>query len=338
MSEPTERPALEVADVVRRHGEAFEEQYGVFLTAGQRRVLRDVVDCRTAALGGHVERCAGCAQEVIAYNSCRNRHCPKCQGAARARWLTAEAKHLLPVEYFHVVFTLPAELAALVQANPRRLYELLLKAARDTLLSVAADPQHLGAQPGILEVLHTWGQNLHFHPHVHTVVTGGGLSCDGNGQVDARPVWRVVPAGLFPAGADSEPGVSRQVFGGRSRVGRARLAGLAAGVGKPGGAAGLVEFLIRQGLGGVRQAAVWRTGAGLEVPGAVHASGGDQQPAFVEVGRGPRDVSGKGLRGRRPSQGADVDGGGVFASLRAARVAAWLREDSALWVAGQPCA
>jgi hypothetical protein len=197
MNKTSERPKLEVADVVRRYGEAFEEQYGVFLTSGQRRVLRDVVDCRTAVLGGHVERCTGCAQEVIAYNSCRNRHCPKCQGAARARWLSAEAKHLLPVEYFHVVFTLPAELAALVQANPRRLYELLLKAARDTLLSVAADPHHLGAQPGILQVLHTWGQNLHFHPHVHAVVTGGGLSCDGNGQVEARPVWRACRPGFF---------------------------------------------------------------------------------------------------------------------------------------------
>jgi len=111
--------------------------------------------------------------------------------------LTAEGQHLLPVEYFHVVFTLPAELATLVQANPGRLYPLLLKAARDTLLSVAADPQHLGAQPGILEVLHTWGQNLHFHPHVHAVVTGGGLSCDGNGQVEARPVWRGCRPGFF---------------------------------------------------------------------------------------------------------------------------------------------
>jgi hypothetical protein len=193
----SERPALEVADVVRQHGADFQEQYGEVLTSGQRRLLRDLVRCRTAALGGHVERCGDCGHEVPAYNSCRNRHCPKCQGAARARWLAAEAANLLPVEYFHVVFTLPAALAPVVQGNPRLLYGLLLKATRDTLLSVAADPHHLGAQPGILEVLHTWGQNLHFHPHVHAVVTGGGLACDAAGRVTSPPVWRSCRPGFF---------------------------------------------------------------------------------------------------------------------------------------------
>ena len=191
------RPLLEVADVVRAHGAEFLERHGDKLTSGQRRFLRDVVRCRTAALGGHVERCSDCGQESIAYNSCRNRHCPKCQGAARARWLAREETFLLPVEYHHVVFTLPAELASLVLANPRVGYTLLFQAARDTLLELAADPRHLGAQPGILMVLHTWGQNLHFHPHVHCVVTGGGLACDVRGRVSADSGWRACRPGFF---------------------------------------------------------------------------------------------------------------------------------------------
>jgi hypothetical protein len=193
----TERPALEVADVVGQHGADFLERHGSHLGSGQRRFLRDVARCRTAALGGHVERCRDCGQERVAYNSCRNRHCPKCQGAARARWLARETTFLLPVEYHHVVFTLPAELAGLMLANQRVLYALLFRAARDTLLEVAADPHWLGAQPGVLLVLHTWGQNLHYHPHVHGVVTGGGLSCDAAGTVAKQPRWHACRPGFL---------------------------------------------------------------------------------------------------------------------------------------------
>jgi hypothetical protein len=193
----SERPAWEVADIVRQHGADFLERYGSHLGSGQRRFLRDVERCRTAALGGHVERCGDCGQERIAYNSCRNRHCPKCQGAARARWLARETMFLLPVEYHHVVFTLPAELAGLVLANQRVVYGLLFRAVQDTLLEVAADPHWLGAQPGVLLVLHTWGQNLHYHPHVHGVVTGGGLSCDGAGRVAEEPGWRACRPGFL---------------------------------------------------------------------------------------------------------------------------------------------
>jgi len=191
------RPALEVAEVIRQYGDAFREQYGSTLTAAQRQALSALATCRTAALGGHVERCADCGHERIAYNSCRNRHCPKCQALARARWLEREAKLLLPVPYYHVVFTLPQEVAALALANRVVLYNALFQAASATLRDVAANPKRLGAQLGVLLVLHTWGQNLHHHPHVHGVVTGGGLSCNERGVVDADPVWRSCRPGFF---------------------------------------------------------------------------------------------------------------------------------------------
>jgi len=192
-----DRPALEVADVIRQHGEAFRAKYGGVLSATQKQALRDLARCRTAALGGHVERCLDCGHERIAYNSCRNRHCPKCQALCRARWLEREANLLLPVEYFHVVFTLPAELSDLALANPQRLYGALFAAASATLREVAANPKHLGAQIGVLAVLHTWGQNLHHHPHLHCVCTGGGLSCNACGVVDESPRWRSCRPGFF---------------------------------------------------------------------------------------------------------------------------------------------
>ena len=191
------RPALEVADVIRQHGAALLAQYGGALTAAQRKALRDLALCRTAALGGHVRRCLDCGQERVAYNSCRNRHCPKCQALARARWLEREAELLLPVEYHHVVFTLPAEIAELALANRVVLYNALFQAASATLRELAADPEWLGAQLGVLLVLHTWGQNLHHHPHVHAVVTGGGLSCDAHGVIDPAPRWRSCRPGFF---------------------------------------------------------------------------------------------------------------------------------------------
>ena len=192
-----DRPALEVADVIRQYGDAFLDRYGSTLTAAQGKALRDLAVCRTAALGGHVERCLGCGRERIAYNSCRNRHCPKCQALARARWLEREAKLLLPVDYHHVVFTLPEEVAELALSNPVVCYNALFEAASATLRDVAANPKRLGAQLGILMVLHTWGQNLHHHPHVHCVVTGGGLSCNARGVVDAAPTWRACRPGFF---------------------------------------------------------------------------------------------------------------------------------------------
>jgi putative transposase/transposase-like zinc-binding protein len=191
------RPAWEVADVIRGYGEAFLAKHGGRLTAEQRHALRELAECRTQALGGHVERCLDCGHERIAYNSCRNRHCPKCQALARARWLEREAQLLLPVEYHHVVFTLPSEVADLALVNPAVMYNLLFQAASATLRDVAANPQRLGAQVGILLVLHTWGQNLHHHPHVHAVVSGGGLSCSAKGDIDRSPTWRSCRPGFF---------------------------------------------------------------------------------------------------------------------------------------------
>ena len=153
----------------------------------EERVLRELAACRTAALGGHADQCDHCGQTRVAYNSCRNRHCPKCQGAARARWLEARRGELLPVEYFHVVFTLPHLLTPLVAAQPRAMYELLFAATAATLQELAADPTHLGAQLGVLAVLHTWGQNLERHPHLHCVIPGGGLSLDGQRWISCRP-------------------------------------------------------------------------------------------------------------------------------------------------------
>jgi hypothetical protein len=191
------RPLLEVADVIRSHGAAFLQKYGSHLSATQKKALRELALCRTSALGGHVERCLDCGHERPAYNSCRNRHCPKCQALSRARWLERESGYLLPVEYHHVVFTLPAELAELAATHASALYNLLMQSAAETLREVAANPKRLGAQIGVLMVLHTWGQNLHHHPHVHCVVTGGGLSCNARGVVDATPRWVSCRPGFF---------------------------------------------------------------------------------------------------------------------------------------------
>jgi hypothetical protein len=180
------RPRIEVADVFRRHGDAFLDRYGDGLSHEQRRALHDLTVCRTTALGGHVEECDQCGHRQVAYNSCRNRHCPKCQATAAADWMEAREAELLPVEYFHVVFTLPAALNPIALQNPRIVYGLLFRAATETLQQIAADPDHLGAEIGFLAVLHTWGQNLQHHPHVHCVVPGGGIGPDASRWVPCR--------------------------------------------------------------------------------------------------------------------------------------------------------
>ncbi len=174
------RPTLEVADILRASGNSFWERQGSRYAWQHRKVMDAIVRCRTAALGGHRDQCSGCGHQAISYNSCRNRHCPKCQGNARARWLAARSAELLPVPYFHIVFTLPHELSALALQNKRLLYDLLFRTSAATLLEVARDPKHLGADIGLLSVLHTWGQNLQHHPHVHCVVPAGGLALDGS--------------------------------------------------------------------------------------------------------------------------------------------------------------
>ena len=175
-----------MADIFRRYGEAWRAQNAGHVSAGQLRVMDAIVSCRTAALGGHVERCQDCAHTRVAYNSCRNRHCPKCQWRAAAEWLAVREAELLPVPYFHVVFTLPAAIGAIAYQNKAKVYALLFKAAAETLLTIAADPKHLGADIGITAVLHSWGQNLDHHPHIHCIVPGGGLSPDGQRWISCR--------------------------------------------------------------------------------------------------------------------------------------------------------
>jgi len=179
------RPAIELADIVRRHGEAYRRTHA--LPRNQRRVMRAIEVCRTAALGGHIEQCDHCSHTRIAYNSCRNRHCPKCQNTERARWLENRKAELLPVEYFHVVFTVPEEIARIAYYNQREVYGILLRTVSETLLTIARDPKHLGAEIGFFSILHTWGQNLLHHPHVHCVVPGGGLSPDHSRWIPCRP-------------------------------------------------------------------------------------------------------------------------------------------------------
>lgn len=181
------QPRFEVADVLRQHGDAFLDYYGDSLSLKQHRVMRSLTECRTAALGGHVEECDHCGHQEISYNSCRNRHCPKCQGTTAAEWVDARASDLLPVEYFHVVFTLPAMLGPLALQNQRIIYGFLFRAASETSQQIAADPKHLGANIGFLAVLHTWGQNLQHHPHVHCVIPGGGISPDGLRWIPCHP-------------------------------------------------------------------------------------------------------------------------------------------------------
>jgi hypothetical protein len=181
------RPALEVADIFREHGATWRSANAGHVSLGQLKVMSAIERCRTAALGGHVARCEKCAHTLIAYNSCRNRHCPKCQGAAAQEWLAAREVDLLPVPYFHVVFTLPAEIADIAYQNKTVIYDILFKASAETMLTIAADPKRLGARIGITALLHTWGSTLVHHPHVHMIVPGGGISLDGQRWVACRP-------------------------------------------------------------------------------------------------------------------------------------------------------
>ena len=183
------RTVLEVADIFRGHGPAWRHANAGHISLGQLKVMSAIENCRTAALGGHVARCENenCAYTQIAYNSCRNRHCPKCQGAAAREWLAEREKELLPVPYFHVVFSLPAQIADIAYHNKAVIYDILFKASAETMITIAADPRHLGARIGFLSVLHTWGSPLTHHPHVHMIVPGGGISPDGTRWVACRP-------------------------------------------------------------------------------------------------------------------------------------------------------
>ena len=181
------RPRLEVADIFRDHGAAWRTVNAGHLSLGQLKVMSAIECCRTGALGGHVARCEDCDHTVIAYNSCRDRHCPKCQAVAARDWLAAREAELLPVGYFHLVFTLPGLIADIAYQNKRVIYDLLFKASAETMLTIAADPKHLGAKVGFTSVLHSWGSAMTHHPHIHMIVPGGGISMDGSRWVACRP-------------------------------------------------------------------------------------------------------------------------------------------------------
>ncbi|MCE3246859.1 MAG: family transposase [Geminicoccaceae bacterium] len=183
------RASIEVADIFRTVGPAYRASHAGHLSLHQLKVMSAIEHCRTATMGGHVEACEDCGHRRIAYNSCRNRHCPKCQGAAARAWLAEREADLLPVGYFHVVFTLPAEAADIAFQNKAAVYDLLFRAASETLLTIAADPKHLGARIGITAVLHTWGSAMMHHPHVHMIVPGGGITLDGQRWVSSRPAF-----------------------------------------------------------------------------------------------------------------------------------------------------
>jgi hypothetical protein len=184
---------LDIAAILGRYAQQAEP----ILTAAQRRVIGELSACRTPLLGGRIEQCSCCGAREYLYNSCRNRHCPKCQAGCRAAWLDREAGYLLPVEYHHLVFTLPQPVAELARDNPRLIYGLLFEAASQTVREVAANPKHLGGQVGLTAVLHSWGQTLSLHPHLHIMATGGGLSCNSRGQIDEQPIWRSCWPGFF---------------------------------------------------------------------------------------------------------------------------------------------
>ena len=210
------RPALEVADIFRGRGPAWRKANAGHVSLGQLKVMSAIESCRTAALGGHVARCENCPHTVIAYNSCRNRHCPKCQGAAAKQWLAEREADLLPVPYYHLVFTLPGPISDIAYQNKAVVYDILFKASAETLITIAADPKHLGARVGITSVLHTWGSALTHHPHVHMIVPGGGISLDGKRWVSCRPGFsrqarrrtRGRPAQLFRRSCRARRGAS----------------------------------------------------------------------------------------------------------------------------------
>jgi hypothetical protein len=183
------RPSLEVADIFRAAGDSYRAAQAGHLSLAQLKVMSAIRNCRTAALGGHLEGCEDCGHLRIAYNSCRNRHCPKCQGAAARQWLAAREADLLPVGYFHVVFTVPAEIADIAFQNKTAVYDLLFQAASETMVTIAADPRHLGVRIGITAVLHTWGSAMTHHPHIHMIVPGGGISLDGKRWISSKPAF-----------------------------------------------------------------------------------------------------------------------------------------------------
>ena len=295
------RPPWEVADVIRRTGSKFLERYRQSLTWAQVKVLAAIVRCRTAALGGHRDQCRRCGYQAISYNSCRNRHCPKCQTNAREKWLHQRQRELLPVDYYHLVFSIPHTLVPLVWQNKKVLFTLLFEAAAATLLEVAADPKHLGAEIGFLSILHTWGQTLQPHPHLHCVVPGGGLSPDHQRWIASR-VHFFLPVKVLS-----------RVFRGKFV---ARIAPCCScrpidlprrmpSLGQPASFRGVLAYPVSAGLGGLCQASVRRTRTRSAISGSLYSPRRHLQSPHPHRHRLARDLSMEGLRPSQPATDHD---------------------------------
>ena len=313
------RPRLEVADVFRAHGAAWRKANAGHLSLAQLKVMSAIETCRTSALGGHVERCEDCAHERIAYNSCRNRHCPKCQGAAARQWLAEREAELLPVPYYHVVFTLPAAIGAIAFQNKAVVYDLLFKTAAETLTTIAADPKHLGARVGLTAVLHTWGSALTHHPHVHVIVPGGGLSPDGSR-------WIACKSGFFlPVRVLSR--LFRRLFleglAALHKTGRLAFFGDLAPARRPARLRRRPHASAPDRVGRLRQATLRRTPGRSRLPRALHPSRRDLQLPADRARRGGRHLQVEGLPDQRPRPAQDHDArrGRVHPPLSPARPA-----------------
>ena len=328
------QPALEVADIFRTHGPAWRAAQRGHLSLGQLKVMSAIEQCRSAALGGHVLRCEGCGADQVSYNSCRNRHCPKCQSSAAKRWLDARQADLLPVEYYHVVFTLPAPIADIAYQNKAVVYGLLFDVAAEVLLTIAADPKHLGARIGATLVLHTWGSALTHHPHVHGIVPGGGLAPDGKRWVACRPGFFLpvrVLSRLF----------RRRFLEELQRLHRAGQAAVLRRARALADAKAFADWLapLRQCEWVVYAKRPFAGPAGRAgLPVALHPPRGDLQQPAARHGRARRDLPLEGL----PRQGQQtrhktmtLGAAGVHAPLPAARAARRLPSHPPLRAAGQ---
>jgi hypothetical protein len=325
-------PALELGDIFRLHGPAYLTTFGDSLSHDQKKALRAIGACRTAALGGHVDQCDRCGYRKISYCSCRNRHCPKCRGRARARWLERRAAELLPVEYFHVVFTLPQLIAPLALQNQRLVYGILFRAAAETLLRIGADPRHLGARIGFLAVLHTWGQNLH-HPSTPPL-----RRSRRRNPTRPQPLDFMSPA-VSISGQSAQPSVPRQIH----RIAeicfpprRARFSRRAEVLGRQEKFRPMAKARCRNRVGSLCQATLWRTATSAEVPGALYPSGSDIKPAPGLAGKRASDFSLEELRPRKRVRHHDLAGGGVHSALSAACSAQRFCQGASLRVSGQP--
>ena len=324
------RPKLEVADIFRRHGDGFRAAQGNRLSLDQRKVMAAIEACRTPALGGHVERCEDCGETRISYNSCRDRHCPKCQGLSRLQWLADRRAELLPVAYFHVVFTVPAPVAAIALQNKALVYDILFKAAAETIRVIGADPKHLGAETGMVAILHTWGQTLTHHPHVHCIVPGGGLAPDGS-WIASKPNF------FLPVHVLSR--CFRRLFLERLRT--AFDAGRIAFLGELAATERSVRFrrisrtALENPLDRLRQTSFCRPLADPRLSRPLHASRRHRQRPSSRLPRWPRQLSVEGLSRPKQVQGDDVGRRRVHAPLSHACLAQGLPPHSPLRLSRQ---